>query len=261
MRDEDSKAAVLLVVVAVGVLAAGLTGCGSATPTAPPAVLIAEPDDGGADRVASLAIYPAGPIVFRGVRFDEREPGTAGVAIELRRSADDDRGEFTDTLVVLDHDSADVVDAEDGRRVRTNRFLRDASGAVVLLETTNHERTSTAMYEPPLVGAGPTGVDGDGVATTSDVSIDSSSAGEAEMRVVYVGDEMVEVGGELVRAARLETTFVLKPRPAVRVERSFVRWIAAVDAGPARTVRERTHEVIRAGPITVSERRVVDVGE
>ena len=260
MRDVDSKAAVLLVVVAVGVLAAGLTGCGSATPTAPPAVLIFEADEAagageGATRarVASSAIYPRGPVVFRGTRFDERTPDATGERIELRRSGDGADGVFTDTLFVLDDD--------DERLVRTNRFRRDAHGAVVLLATTNHEQRSTAMYEPPLVGAEAGGVGRDGVETASAVSIDDKSAGEATMRVVYVGDEMVEVGGVQVRAARLETTFVLKPRPAVRVERSFVRWIAAVDAGPARTVRERTHEVIRAGPITVSERRFVDVWE
>ncbi len=249
------------------VVAGAIGGCGPATPSAPPAVLISEPGEvgtagtGGMAAVAGEAIYPAGPAVFRGTRIDEREPGAAGVPIELRRSADDASGVFTDTLVVFEPDPADAVEAEDGRLVRTNRFRRTVGGAVELIETTNHERMSTAAYEPPLLGAGAAGVDGAGVATTSDVSIDGERAGTAAMRVVYVGDEMVEVGGEAVRAARLETTFVLRPRPAVRVERSFVRWIVGRATASPRTVRERTHEVIRAGPITVSDRRFVDVWE
>lgn len=250
--------------VVSGLATGALSGCGTATPSAPPAVLLEEPGDasGGAAGVSrrvvdSAAIYPAGPAIFRGTRFDERDPDAPRVSIELRRSADDADGIFTDTLVLLEGGDDDGEE----RLARTNRFRRDASGGVVLLATTNHERVSTATYQPPLVGAGPAGVDGDGVATMSDVTIDGNSAGEAEMRVVYVGDEMVDVAGQPVRTARLETTFVLRPRPAVRVERSFVRWIGPGATGSMRTVRERTHEVIRAGPITVSERKFVDVWE
>lgn len=226
-----------------GVCLAGalaLAGCAGRGPSAPEASLVE-----AVGPVGPRGLYAPAPLVREGIRHREGRPDAAPEAVRLIRTATD--AGFEDLLEVGPPGSL--------RPSRTNAFVVGPDGSVSLASTTNHERDTTVRYEPPLAVAPAEGF-APGEALRAEATARSTGVGgtgTARLETVYVGDETIDLEGSETRARRIESDYDLTLGMGVRVRRVQVRWL--VDG---RVVRERAHEIVMAGPIVVSETRVVE---